>query len=235
MSRIPPRLAEPIRQLSQLPPVNPYEEEAKERVIPKPGHDPRPYMVREAEKVLIPRYNELYDTLRTRGGWKYMADGLATGTITTTPGATAQASVTLAKTPNWRLEQWPGAVQVYLCIRFFGIVPQTVPTANAGLEVLFYDQGGNIAPLGEYLAQAGGNASFDTILPTPITDPGKGDIGTITVALSNVASSGGTYNWSIGFSAAYLLPARYGYEILDQERYEGNEWTRKERKEEKHD
>lgn len=226
--REPPRLREPLKQLSQLPPPNPYQKEVD--TTPLAPVDTRPRLVKPIEHVLVPKFNQLYDSLRSTQGWRYMADGLASGTISTTVNTTVTTPVNLSKSPNWRLEQWPGGVQVYLAVRFFGIAPQTIPTANAGIEVLFIDQFGNIAPLGEFLGATGGNSSYDTILPTPITDPGNTNVGTLSVSLANVATSNAVYNWSIGFSAVYLLPARYGYEMIEDQ-----EWTDTQHKDKHHD
>lgn len=217
MQRNVPRLAEPLKQLSELPPENPYQ---PKKINYPTEADIRPRFYKPIEHVLVPRYNQLYDSLRSTQGWRYMADAMAKGTITTTPGATALADVTLASNPQFRLEQWPGAVQVFLAIRFFGIVPAAVPTANGGMEVIYIDKSGNQAPLGEYLSQAGGNSNYDVIMPMAITDPGTTALGTLSVTQANVASSGGTFQWSIGFSAIYMLPARYGYEMIEDESYE---------------
>lgn len=217
--RQPPRLTMPIRKQSELPPKNVYEQETAHLPVVEPV-DHRPKLIKPLEQVLTPRYNQLYDTLRSTQGWKYVSDGLAHGTISTSVNGTVTTPVTLSNVPQWRLEQWPGAVQVYLAIRFFGIVPQSIPTANAGMEILYIDQSGITAPLGEFLAATGGNSSYDTIIPNPVTDPGNTGVGTLSISLANVANSNATYYWSIGFSAIYLLPARYGYERLDQEEYE---------------
>lgn len=215
--RQPPRLQVPLKQLSELPPKNPGGEQLTHN---PPGVDPRPKMIKAIDQVLVPRFNTLYDSLRTTQGWRYMADGLARGTITTVAGQPVQVPVTLDHDPKWRLEMWPGAVQVFLAIRFFGIVPQALPTVNAGMECIFIDQFGNYAPLGEVLCQSGGNSNYDVILPTPITDPSNQAVGSLVVTQSNIANSNGTHNWSIGFSALYMLPSRYGYEILEDEEYE---------------
>lgn len=226
--RIPPRQdGVTLKQLSVLPPKNPYEDVPTE---PMHAIDVRPKMIKPLEKIITPRYNTLYDSLGSTQGWKYMADGLARGTITTTVNATVTVPVTLSAIPNWKLTQWPGAVQMYLAIRFFGIVPTALPTANAGMEVLFIDQFGNLAPLGELLSQAGGNSNYDTILPSPITDPGSTQVGTLSIGLVNVPSSSGTYLWSIGFSALYLLPARYGYEVLTEHEYADAQYELKKEK-----
>jgi hypothetical protein len=153
---------------------------------------------------------------------------MASGTITSVVNQTVAVPVTLSADPHWRLEQWPGAVQVYLAIRFFGIVPQAAPTTVTGISVTFQDQGGNSAPLGEFVNSVGGNNYNGlTIMPSPITDPGQLQVGSLAVTLPNIATSTATYHWSIGFSAVYLLPARYGYEVLDDEQYLGLEWSKR--------
>lgn len=179
------------------------------------------------EKHLVPKLNTLYDTLRTPNAWRYMADAFAHGTIATTVNSTVSANVTLQKTPLIRLSQWPNAVSAHLVVRFFGIVPQGLPTTQAGMECIFYDNAGNGVPLGELLSQAGGNSVYDHVLPTPFTDsqssgspvgqePAGAEgptVGTLQVTLPNVATSNGTYFFSMSFSIAYLLPSSYAYEL----------------------
>jgi len=182
------------------------------------------------ERHLFPKLNILYDTLRTPNGWRYMADAAAKGTITTTVNAIVQVPVVLLKQPLLRLSQWPNAVQVHLVVRFFGMAPQTVPTANAGLEAIFYDNFGNIVPLGEFLSQTAFGSVYDHILPTPVTDslssgspsqePAGNEgpqVGYLAVFNSNLASSSGTFNWSMSFSLAYLLPSAAAYELRPEQ------------------
>lgn len=166
--------------------------------------------------LLIPQFNTLYDRLRSSHAWKHVSDNYAKGTIATTVNTTITATVTLGETPLWRLQQWPGAVQLYLVLRFFGIAPQALPTTNAGMECLFYDLAGRITPLGEFMAATGGNVTHQVLLPVPVTDPSNTAVGTLSVTLPNTANSNATYNWSFGFSAAYLLPSEEGYKLYDK-------------------
>lgn len=193
-----------------------------------------------SEKHLVPKLNILYDTLRTPNAWRYMADAFAHGTIATTVNATVTANVTLQKTPLIRLSQWPNAVSAHLVVRFFGIVPQGLPTTNAGMECIFFDNAGNGIPLGELLSQSGGNSVYDHVLPTPFTDsqssgspslePAGAEgptVGTLQVTLPNVATSNGTYFFSMSFSIAYLLPSSHAYELRSDvaqpvEQHKGN-------------
>lgn len=179
------------------------------------------------EKHLVPKLNRFYDTLRTPDAWRYMADCFAHGTISTTVNATVSANVTLQKIPLIRLSQWPNAVSAHLVVRFFGIVPQGLPTTQAGMECIFYDNAGNAVPLGELLSQSGGNSVYDHVLPTPFTDtqssgspvglePAGAEgptVGILQVTLPNVATSNGTYFFSMSFSIAYLLPSLHAYEL----------------------
>lgn len=179
------------------------------------------------EKHLVPKFNTLYDTLRTPNAWRYMADAFAHGTISTTVNATVTANVTLQKIPLIRLSEWPNAISAHLVVRFFGIAPQAVPTTQAGMECIFYDNAGNGIPLGELLSQSGGNSVYDHIIPTPFTDsqssgspvglepagPEGPTVGILQVTLPNVATSNGTYFFSMSFSIAYLLASKYAYEL----------------------
>lgn len=192
------------------------------------------------EKHLVPKFNILYDSLRTPNAWRYMADAAAKGTITTVQNGTAQVPVTLLKQPLLRLSQWPNAVQVHLVIRFFGLVPQGIPTGNGTNEVFFFDNAGIPVPLGEFLAQSGGNSVYDHILPTPVTDSlssgspatattgNEGpSVGFLSVFASNTAGISQVYNWSMSFSLAYLLPSSYAYELRSDvaqpvEQHKGN-------------
>ena len=181
------------------------------------------------ERYLVPKLNTLTDTLRTPNAWRYMADAFAHGTIVTTVNATVTANVTLQKTPLIRLSQWPNAISAHLVVRFFGIVPQGLPTTNAGMECIFTDNAGNSIPLGELLSQSGGNSVYDHVMPTPFTDsqssgspvglePAGAEgptVGVLSVQLPNVATSNGTYFFSMSFSIAYLLPSVEGYTFTE--------------------
>lgn len=179
-------------------------------------------------KYLVPRLNILYDTLRTPNAWRYMADAFAHGSISTTVNQTVAAPVTLQKQPLLRLSEWPNAISAHLVIRFFGIVPQAIPTSQAGMEVLFTDNAGNTIPLGEFLSQSGGNSVYDHVMTNPLTDtfgssspqlePAGAEgptVGVLTVQLPNVATSNGTYFFSMSFSIAYLLPSVEGYTFTE--------------------
>ncbi len=184
-------------------------------------HDTRPIVIKPAQKLLIPQYNELYDTLRTTKAWRYCADMYAKGTITTVANALATASVSFAQTPVFRTSQWPGAVQLYLVIRQFSLAPQSTISAVGALDCYFIDQFGNTAPLGDYVSSSGNNVGFDTLLTTPITDPENStNVGQLQVTLTGTTPTTSVYNWQIGFSVAYLLPAKAGYSIHHEEQTE---------------
>lgn len=189
---------------------NPYTEQLKKPV----GHeDHRPFMLKQKLPILVPRYNQLYDSLRSQQAWRYSADNSAGGTFVTTAGATVATAVALRNTPNYRTSQWPGGVQVYLVIRSFSFAPQTATFATPGaLDVTFVDKSGNLVPVGDFISNQSGNIGFDTLLPVPITDPGELTVGSLNVAL-NAGATVGTYNWQLGFSYAYLVPAIDAYKV----------------------
>lgn len=158
-----------------------------------------------AQPVRVPHYNEIYDTLRTTKGWRYIADFFADGSFVPTAGAQVSVAVTLPNIPQLRLEQWPGAVSAYWVIHFFACAPQTSPATNGALEVAFSDKTGT-APLGVFIASTGGSSSADIIMPNPITDPDSSMIGTLLVTLQPGGASPVTYTWQMGIGVAYLLP-----------------------------
>ncbi len=180
------------------------------------------------EKHLVPRLNSLYDSLRTPQAWRYMADAAAKGTLTTVLASTVSSNVVLLTPPNLRMEQWPNGVQVHLVIRFFGIMPQNNPSVQAGMECIFFDNGGNAVPLGEFLSQSGGNSIYDHIMPTPITDTGGSSsasgaqpngpqVGILQVTVpSNTSGATQVYSWSMSFSFAYLLPSIQAYDLREE-------------------
>lgn len=180
---------------------------------PTKHEDHRPYMLKQHLPILVPRYNHLYDSLRSQQAWRYSADNMANGTFTTVAAATVQTLVNLLQKPNYRTSQWPGAVQVYLVVRSFSFAPQTATFATPGaLDVSFSDKSGNLVPVGDFISNQSGNIGFDTLIPVPVTDPGEQNVGTLNVAL-NAGATVGTYNWQMGFSYAYLVAAIDGYKI----------------------
>lgn len=169
--------------------------------------------------VLVPNYNNLYDTLRSKQAWQVSADGYANGTVTTVAGTLVTSPVVLTlpantQSPNWRLQQWPGGTLLYLVVRSFSMGPQTATFATQGeIDVVFVDQFGNPVPLGVVPNNNFVNTFPLALLPSPITDTGQQDeLGDISFTL-NAAATTGTYSWQIGFSCAYLLPALKGYNI----------------------
>jgi hypothetical protein len=177
------------------------------------------------EKHLVPKLNSLYDTLRTPNGWRYMADAAAKGTILTVASSTATVNVNLISVPYFRQEQWPNAIQVHLVVRFFGIAPQVVPATAAAMEVFFFDTSGVAVPLGEFMNTSGGNSVYDHIIPTPITDTLSSlsqpattgpQVGILQVTDPVGGTTVATYNWSMSFSLAYLLPSIEAYSLREE-------------------
>lgn len=179
---------------------------------PKHWQDTRLHQVKPNHPITAPVYNELYDSLRTTRAWRYMADAFANGTITPTAGSTVTAKIT-ATVPGGilRLSQWPDGVQAYFVVHSFGIAPQAAPVTGGALEVLLIDPGGYTIPIGDFWSATGGNSGQDIILPNPITDPGKLDLGLLSIQLQPGGASAVTYNWSMGLGIVYLLPNIKGY------------------------
>jgi hypothetical protein len=201
-----------------IPKPAPKEIPDTEELVETHHHGPL-HTLKQDIPVMVPNYNQFYDTLRTKQGWQFSADGYANGTVTTVAGTTVISPVVLTlpsntQSPNWRLQQWPGGTLLYLFIRSFSMGPQTAVLATQGeIDVVFVDQFGNSAPLGVVPNNAFFNDLPGILLPSPITDTGQQDeLGDINFTL-NAGATVGVYSWQIGFSCAYLLPALKGYNL----------------------
>lgn len=177
--------------------------------------------VQELRKVkpvhLVPRYNKLYDSVRSEQAWRYCADGMAHGTILPVAAAATLVTVSLLNDPLWRLARWPGGIHLYLVVRQFGIAPQAAPGTVGNMELVFFDINGTPVPLGNFLSSQAGNVQYDSLLPIPLSDPEAATIGQLSILLQPGGASAVTYNWSMGVSAAYCLPSRHGYDLLPEE------------------
>lgn len=181
-------------------------------------HDVRPEVVKPYENVSVPRFNQLYGTLRTENGWQWLVDNYANGTFTTIAATLVLTNVSLALTQQEiRLSRWPGAVNMYLCIRSFSVAPSTASFTTLGSLDLYYQDllGGQIIPLGTIYNNDELNLNnVNILIPTPITDAGMlaTNVGQIRATLSTGATVG-NYTWQIAFSYAYLLPTMKPYEV----------------------
>lgn len=188
----------------------PYDEQLREAWH---KHDTRPVAMKQRAPILLPRLNLLYGTGRSEGDWRYFVDNYALGTLTTSANATVTTAIKLTNPPNWRLEQWPEAVHLYLCIRKFSLAAQSAITTVGAVDCQFNDQFGNIIPLGDFVSSANINEDINVIIPTPITDPGNTAVGNLLVALNGTTPTTSVYNYQMGFSAVYLLPSLEGYNV----------------------
>jgi hypothetical protein len=187
----------------------------EELVHPHNLQHSRPKMIKPREEVIIPHFNHVYGTLRDSGGWRYVIDNYASGTVTDIAGAQATATVTLKAVPNWRLSQWPGGTNLYYCIRQFSIAAQQPALAvTAGLIDVYYQDllSGYSIPLGDFLSNGASTNSLDTIIPIAVADPGLQTIGQLEFNLAGGATVT-TLNWQIAFSGAYLLPNIEGNDL----------------------
>ena len=207
------------RDAPHIPKPAPREEPVVEELT-HPAHDTRPVAIKQQQRVLLPKFNKLYGSLRTENGWQNEVTNYAKGTLTTVAGSQVSAAVSLLynnSKPNWRLEQWPGGVLLYLVIRGFSIAPSTATFATIGdIDLYFQDTSGQIIPLGvcinnDEITQP----SLNIIVPSPITDPDNAAVGSILATL-DAGATVGTYNWQMAFSGAYLAPAENGYIEVDK-------------------
>lgn len=178
------------------------------------------HMVKSDNPILIPNYNTLYDTFGSQQAFEKVADIYVNGTLTTVANSTVSSAVNAPSDPKWRLEQWPGGVQLYLLLRWFSVASTTATFTTLGaIRATFTDTAGNATPIGCFRTNESVNVIHDAILPSPITDTGKQAFGTIDFFLNSGATVG-DYLWQLGFSAVYLLPALKGYTIERLEREE---------------
>lgn len=178
------------------------------------AHKAIPHRARE------PRYNKLYGSNGVEGAWRYIIDFQVNGSTFLSSSAQTNIPIKLTSAPNWKLQQWPGAVQLFLCIRMVSIAGETFPATITNFGLFFTDAvGGNTIPLGEINTTNGTTSFFDLLIPTPITDPSNLNLGTLYTSVAG--NIGTTYDWQMAFSGAYLLPELnpYDNQIVEEEHH----------------
>ena len=175
--------------------------------------DDRIRMTKQSEKLLVPALNRIYSSIGTDQGYELCADGYCSGQVTTVAGVAVP--VTLSFTPNgpWLTSKWPGSTQVYPVITFFSIAPETAIATIGNISVYYIDTSGITIPLGVFVSGNASQSSRELIIPSSITDPGNKKIGTLTFLLQGTTPSTATYDFQLGLSAAYVLPAIKGYRV----------------------
>lgn len=161
-------------------------------------------------RATLPRFNTLYDALRTTSAWSVTNDVTVSGSITPNTASAVSAAVNAPANQGLaqnRVMQFPGGVQMYLMIRTFGFGASAL-TMTGSLYVYFVDAaGGQITPLAILTPTQFDTdlTQINTLLETPITDPGNTALGTLWAVMTN----GGTpvaCSWFLSFSYVYLLP-----------------------------
>lgn len=176
-------------------------------------------MVKAKEHLIIPTMNRLYDSLLSPHGWKYCTDAYVTGQVTTVANTAVVVKAVLTKNSQWLTSKWPGGVQLYPVIHFFSVAPESVPTTVGNVSVVFTDNSGITVPLGVFVSSQAYSNGAVILIPSPITDPGATALGTLTFTLNGTTPTTAVYDWQIGVSAAYLLPAQKGYEIREYDHW----------------
>jgi len=169
------------------------------------------------EKHLVPKLNILYDSQRTPNGWRYTADVsvIILGQAIAAGLNTVPVTLPTGQTPNWRLEQWPNGVSLYLVVNGY-FFSQRASVATAGTVIHQFQLGGGLAVAiaGSQTNTAGVDFVGDVLIPQPVTDTGNPNIGNLLITLSPGATSV-TADIFINLGAAYLLPSSYGYELRE--------------------
>jgi|SRR5579859_183636 len=194
---------------AKKPLQDPYNEQLRE---PHRPQDTRLQAYKQRAKILDPEYNLLYGSTKTDGGWRYVIDNNAVGTVTTAANTAVTATVTLALAPHLAISRWPGAINAYLVIRQFSMSAQSAITTVGSIKVVYQDQiGGQQIPLACFVSNSSLNQGMTTLIPTPITDPDITAVGQLTVTLTGTTPTTSVYDWQLSFSYAYLLPCLEGY------------------------
>lgn len=165
----------------------------------------------------VPRFNAVYDTLRTDRAWMYSNDIAISGSIT--PSAGGAVTVAVAAPVNQglftnRVGQFPGGLQAHLMIRTFGFGASAL-TMTGSVLLQFQDAaGGQLTPLAivtgtQYNSDL---TNINTVMTTPTTDAGNTVLGSLIATMTN----GGTpvaCSWFLTFAWVYILPdpAMNGY------------------------
>lgn len=156
---------------------------------------------------LVPRYNILYDTHRTRDAWRYISDDVVT--INFTPTGNGTFAFPVVPTANGglfkaRLSQYPGAIHMLLCIRSFSYA--SLAATSGAIEFRFQSVNGDVVPLGIWSANGQtGVQGITAVCPTPITDNGLASYGNLIFISSNYGTSAAS-SVQLGFSFVYVTP-----------------------------
>lgn len=171
-----------------------------------------------APRVLVPRFNKLYSTLRENDSLAYVADGWSTGGFNLPVAASGGVviNLTINKNTPFRPGQWPGGTQVYVAILSFFLVSDSSDTG--GVQCVINDPSGAGIVVGVGSLSGGGIASYPRIMcPNPVTDMLNNSDQTFSFGTLTATGLGNSIalacNYGITWSYVYLLPAREGYEV----------------------
>lgn len=157
---------------------------------------------------LTPRLNQLYGPLRTEGdSWRFVNQGIASGTWTPVSGAQAAIPVALTQAnqrPS-KLSQFAGAISAYWVIQYFSFAPVAVTMTGSQSITFQANNADNQVPLGVWTANAGGVIDSTILLDSPFTDATQTAIGNLYVTGNTIATPA-VCAWQMGIGIAYLLP-----------------------------
>ena len=177
---------------------------------PLENHDRRPVRFAAPSPRHEPRFNRLYNSLRSDNLINGVSDLALTGSIAITNAATTTVNLALSTSPNYLIRKWPDATQAFLLLRSFSLAPSTAG-AVGDLQCVWYDSAGNTIPLGDFSAASAGTLMNPVLSPNPLTDTGSLALGSLSVNwLGGIA--GITVGYSFGWSVVYLLAATTPYE-----------------------
>jgi hypothetical protein len=155
---------------------------------PHPGVAKRPLIVKERERLSIPHLNKIYSTLRDEGGWRYVIDNYATGSMTTAPEVVGEAPITVSV---------PATAGNITLFTGEGVINSIVVTTTGAAALNFQDGAGNIIAI----VPGGSAAGFDL--------SGPFGFGTSLVAQKSATTPVVTVNYTPTFATGNALDILY--------------------------
>jgi len=175
------------------------------------AYDQRLVMHKKEQHLVTPRLNSMYDSLGTSHAWRYCADSYAIGNFSIATGGGVTSEVVLNYNKPWDLKRWPTSPQLYLVLTFFSCCPRVLPATPGNITVTYVGNDGYQLQLGVFNTGGAFSCTTPMIIPSPITDIGRADVGKLTMFMGT--GSNITCDWQAQFSTLYLLPSQQGNDV----------------------
>lgn len=202
---------------SRLPPSLPEGDAPTVDDPPMPGafpHAPQPgYKIKALrDRPASPRFNLLYDSVKSGGNWHRVIDFVIEGNFTAVNGTPVRTALLASSVFGVQgmnsgslsgIGQYPKAPYLYLCVRHFSMAGRA--GTQTGTMVMHYeDYQGKVAPFGVISGATNLNIHEAYLMPSPITDSDQANYGNLYALLAGATPD--TWDFQIGFSVVYCLP-----------------------------